>query len=104
MIKQANAVFLRLQKEYQLYENIQRACFCMLNTNVADQFKLSNIPSLIGWNASMSINNILDHLDGTYKKPDMMTLLQNDTLFQSAFNPTDAPKSLFYRIEKCQEM
>jgi hypothetical protein len=48
----------------------------------------------------MSIN----HLDGTYGKPDMMTLLQNDTLFQSAFNPTDAPKSLFYRIEKCQEM
>jgi hypothetical protein len=52
----------------------------------------------------MSINNILDHLDGTYKKTDMMTLLQNDTLFQSAFNPTDAPMSLFYRIEQCQEM
>jgi hypothetical protein len=102
-IKQLNAVFLRLQKEHQSYKNIWRACFRMLDTNVADQFKVSNIPFLIGWNASMSIIDILNQLEGTYGKPDTMTLLQNDTLFQSAFNPTDAPKSLFYRIEQCQE-
>ena len=76
----------------------------MLNANVADQFKVSNIPTLIGWNASMSISNILDQLDGTYEKPDTMNLIQNDTLFQSAFNPTDASKLLFYRIEQCQEI
>ncbi len=76
----------------------------MLDTNVADQFKVSIIPSLIGWNATMSIIDILDQLDGTYGKPDTMTLFQNDTLFRSAFNPTDAPKSLFYRIEQCQEI
>jgi hypothetical protein len=104
MIKQIIAVFLRLQKAHQSYENIRRACFRMLDTNVADQFKVSNIPSLIGWNASMSIIDILDQLDGTYGKPDTMTLLQNDTHFQSAFNPTDAPESLFYRIEQCQEI
>jgi hypothetical protein len=91
-IKQINTVFLRLQKEHQSYKNICRACFRMLNTNVADQFKVSNIPSLIGWNASMSIIDILDQLDETYGKPDTMTLLQNDTLFRSAFNPTDAPE------------
>ena len=51
----------------------------------------------------MSIINILDQLDGTYGKPDTMTLLQNDNLFRSAFNPTDAHESLFYRIEQCQE-
>ena len=99
MIKQADAMFLRLQKEHQSYENIRRACFQMLDANVPDQFKVSNVPSLIVWNASMSIINILDQL-----KPDMITLLQNDTLFRSAFNPTDAPKSLFYRIEQCQEI
>ena len=33
-----------------------------------------------------------------------MTLLQNYTLFRSAFNPRDTPKSLFYRIEQCQEI
>jgi hypothetical protein len=52
----------------------------------------------------MSIIDILDQLDGTYGKPDTMTLLQNDTLFRSACNPTDAPKSLFYRTKQCQEI
>jgi hypothetical protein len=103
-IKQIDAVFLRLQKKHQSYKKIRRACFRMLDTNVADKFKVSNIPSLIGWNATMSIINILDQLDGTYGKPDTMTLLQNNTLFQSAFNPTDAPESLFYRIKQCQEI
>jgi hypothetical protein len=52
----------------------------------------------------MSIIDILDQLDATYGKPDTITLLHNDTLFTSAFNPTDAPESLFYRIEQCQEI
>ena len=52
----------------------------------------------------MSIINILDQLDGTYGKLDTMTLLQNDTFFQSAFYPKNAHKLLFYRIEQCQEI
>ena len=62
-IKKNNAVFLCLKKDHQSYENIRRACFRMLDANAADQFKVSNIPSLIGWNASMSIIDILDQLD-----------------------------------------
>jgi hypothetical protein len=104
MIKQADNLFKRLQNEHQSYENIRRACFRMLDANAADQFKVSNIPSLIGWNASMSIIDILDQLDGTYGKPDTMTLLKNNTHFRSAFNPTDAPELLFYRIKQCQEI
>ena len=76
----------------------------MLDTNIADQFKVSNVPTLIGWNQSMSIINILDQLNGTYGKPDTITLLHNDTLFRSAFNPMDAPELLFYRIKQCQEI
>ena len=53
MIKHSDNLFLRLQKEHQSYNNIQRACFCMLNANIVDHFKVSNVPSLIGWNASM---------------------------------------------------
>ena len=53
LIKHTNNLFKRLQNEHQLYENIQRACFRMLDTNIADQFKVSNVPTLIGWNASM---------------------------------------------------
>ena len=76
----------------------------MLDENIADKFKVSNIPALIGWNASMSIINILLQLDGTYGKPDTMTLLQNDTHFRSLINQTEAPESLFYRIKQCQEI
>jgi len=75
----------------------------MLDKNIADQFKVSNVPSLIGWNASMSIIDIFNQLEGTYGTPDTMTLLQNDTLFRSAFNPTDAPESLFYRSRSAKK-
>jgi hypothetical protein len=51
-----------------------RACFCILNKNVSDQFKVSKVPTLIGWNASMTIQEILNQLNGTYGKPDTMTL------------------------------
>ena len=61
-------------------------------------------PTLTGWNANMSIMEMLDQLEMTYGKPDAMMLFANDTLFWSVFNPTDAPKSLFYRIEQCQEI
>jgi hypothetical protein len=76
----------------------------MLDANIADQFKVSNVPTLIGWNQSMLIIDILDQLESTYGKPDTITLLHNDTLFRSAFNPTDAPELMFYRIELCQEI
>jgi hypothetical protein len=71
---------------------------------VSDQFKVSNIPTLTGWNTSMSIMNMLDQLKTTYDKPNAMTLFANNTLFCSAFNPNDAPESLFHRIEQCQEI
>jgi hypothetical protein len=53
----------------------------MIDKNVANQFNVSNVPTLIGWNASMIIREILDQLNGTYRKPDMMMLLTNDTHF-----------------------
>ncbi len=52
----------------------------------------------------MTIQEILDQLNGTYGKHDTMTLLTNDTHFWSPFNPADAPESLFYRIEQYQEI
>ena len=103
-IKTADNLFKRLQNEHQSYENIRRACFRMLDSNIADQFKVSNVPTRIGWNQSMSIIDIIDQLNTTYGKPDTITLLHNDTLFRSAFNPEDAPELLFYRIEQCQEI
>jgi hypothetical protein len=80
-IKTADAMFTRAQNECGSYKNIMRACFRMLNENVLDQFKVSNVPTLIGWNASMTIQEILNQLDGTYGKPDRMMLLTNDMHF-----------------------
>ena len=88
----ANTIFTRAQNKWNLYRNIQRACFRMLDELVSDQFKVSNIPTLMGWIASMSIMNMLDQLETTYGKPNAMTLFANDTLFRSTFNPNDAPK------------
>ena len=77
MIKAGYNLLKRLMNEHQSYENIQRPCFCMLDTNIADRFKVSNVPTFIRWNQSMSIINILDQLDSTYGKPDTITLLHS---------------------------
>ncbi len=74
-------MFVQAQNKYGSYKNIMRACFRMLDENILDQFKVSNIPTLIFWNASMTIQEILDQLDGMYGKPDVMTLLTNNTHF-----------------------
>ena len=104
MIKMVNAIFTIAQNEWNSYRNIQRACFRMLDELVSNQFKVSNIPTLTGWNASMSIMNMLDQLETTHGKLGAMTLFANDTLFCSAFNPNDAPKALFHHIKQCQEI
>ncbi len=52
----------------------------------------------------MSINVILDQLQDSYGKPNMMTLFNNDTLFRSPMTPTNLPEMLYYRIKQCQEI
>ncbi len=76
----------------------------MLNDTIPNQFKVSNQPNLTGWNALMSIQDILTQLDSLYGKPMPMALHNNKNLFRSAMAPTDTPKMLFYRIKQCQEI
>jgi hypothetical protein len=76
----------------------------MFDTNIAIQFKVSNTPSLTGWNLTMSVNVILNQLQDSYGKPKMMMLFNNNTLFRSPMSPTDSPEMLFYRIKQCQEI
>ena len=104
MIKMADAIFAREQNEWNLSRNIQHACFRMLDELVSDQFKVSNSPTLMEWNTSMSIMDMLDQLETMYNKPNAMTLFANNTLFRSTFSPNDAPKALFHCIEQCQEI
>ncbi len=74
----------------------------MLDENMANQFKVLNVPALTGWNKSMSIREMLNQLEGIYGKPSTMTLFANNTLFRSLFNPIDAPEALFYRINNAR--
>jgi hypothetical protein len=47
-MKTIQATFNRDKNYYLSYKNITRACFCMLDANVSDQFKVSNNPTLMG--------------------------------------------------------
>jgi hypothetical protein len=81
-----NVTFLHNKNYFLLYKNIARACFRMFDANIAMQFKVSNTPTLMGWNSMISINEILNQLQ---------TLFHNDTLFHSQMAPTNYPVMLF---------
>jgi hypothetical protein len=104
VMKATQATFDRDKNYFLSYKNITRACFRMLDANVLAQFKVSNNPTLTGWNLTMSIIFILNQLQVSYGKPNMITLHTNDTLFRSPMPAGDLPEMLFYRIEPCQEI
>jgi hypothetical protein len=81
MIKMVDYAFERNKNYFLSYSNINRACFRMLDDSVPIQFQVSNIPNLTGWNASMSIQEILNQLETSYGKPTPMALHNNDLLF-----------------------
>ncbi len=76
----------------------------MLNSTIVDQFKVSNTPTMTGWNSSISVCLIIEQLETLYGKPNSMSLFHNKVLFQSPFLGTKAPEMLFYRIKPCQEI
>ena len=95
-VKMINTTFLPKKNYLLLYKNITKACFQMLDTNINARFKVSNTPTLTGWNLTMSIRDILTQLQDFYRKPTMATLFQNNTTFCNPMALTDSPKMLFY--------
>jgi hypothetical protein len=61
--------------------NIQRAVFKCLDDGIDDAFKVSNDPSLMGWNVSMEPREMFDQITATYGRPTPAALLQNDMFF-----------------------
>ncbi len=104
VIKMVDYAFEQNKNYFLSYMNINRACFRMLDDSVPIQFKVSNVPTLTGWNTSMSIQEILTQLKTAYGKPTPMARHNNNLLFRSPMATNDAPKLLFYRIEQCQEI
>ncbi len=104
IMKMVDYAFKQNKNYFLSYMNTNRACFRMLDDSVPIQFKVSNIPTLTGWNTSMSIQEILTQLKTAYGKPIPMALHNNDLLFRSPMATNDAPEMLFYRIKQCQEI
>jgi hypothetical protein len=73
-IKMIDATFVREKNYFFSYKIIERACFRMFDANIGAQYKVSNDPTLTGWNSTMSILDILTQLQDSYGKPTMMTL------------------------------
>ena len=96
--------FKRGKNYWKSYMNIRRAVFNCLDDGIDDAFKVSNDPTLTGWNASMEPRDMFDQITATYGRPTPAALLQNDTLFRSVYSPQDAPEVLFRRIEDCREV
>jgi hypothetical protein len=104
MMKMVGYAFERNKNYFLSCSNINRACFRMLDDSDPIQFKVSNKANLTGWNASMSIQEIMTQLETSYGKPTLMALHNNNLLFRSPMTITDAPEMLFYRIKQCQEI
>ncbi len=80
-IKMIDTAFTRDKNYFLSLRNINQACFKMLDDSISNQFKVLNTPNLTGWNSTVMILVILEQLETSYGKPDMMTLFGNNTLF-----------------------
>ncbi len=101
-IKIAKHFFKKDKTYFTLFKNVYRVCYNMLNDNIANKFKMSPDPRFIGWNSTMSIQDILNQLKLANGCPTGHKLLQNDALFCLPFHNTEAPKRLFGCIKQFQ--
>jgi hypothetical protein len=101
MIKMAGHIWENARNYFLSYVYISHACFCMFDKLVSDHFKVSNIPNLLGWNPTMSIQLILAQLELSYGKPMPSILWNNNKLFTLDFSPNKTPEMLFHRIKQC---
>ncbi len=83
------AVFTRQKTYYDTACNVYQVVYNMLDAHVNDAFKVAppTNPPTIGWNASMSLNEIFNQLMKTYGclTPDSMR--QNKMTFLAPYNP-----------------
>ncbi len=62
-MKMIDNAFICNSNYFKSLKNIHRACFCMLDKLVPNQFKVSNTPILTRWNSTMLIHEILTQLE-----------------------------------------
>jgi hypothetical protein len=93
-----NQKFDRDQNYYILSIKI----YCVYDTlhgHIGNAFKVAppTLPPFIGWNSTMTFNNIFDQITVTYGKLTPNAMHQNNLNFLAPHNPQDPPKLLFKR-------
>ena len=85
------------QKHYFLsLQNIKRACFTVFDVSINNAFKVSTDPTIRGWHAGMSVQDILDQLSSIYGQPTPAAMEINDAAFRGVYLAADAPAVLFW--------
>jgi hypothetical protein len=84
-----NLKFSMDKNYFKTWKNIYQACYDMLDAHVNDAFKVAppTTAPTTGWNATISLRNIFDHLATTYEKPTPDTMHPNNLRFFAAYNP-----------------
>jgi hypothetical protein len=98
-----NTCFSREKHYYLSMRNIERACFTPLNASVNDAFKVSNDPTIQGWQAGMHVIDILHQLSTIYGQQTPAAHKMNDAVFRSPYLAANAPEVLFCCIKECAE-
>jgi hypothetical protein len=82
-VKAIDAQFKLDKNIYKTYINIQRDVYKILTDNLRLEYQSSNTPRLMGWNQSMSIQEIFAQLVSSFGKLDAQAVLSNDTLYDT---------------------
>jgi hypothetical protein len=100
----SNTAFACQKHYFHSMQNIEHACFTVLDASINDAFKVANNPNITGWQAGISVQEILDQLSNIYGQPTPAAMELNDVAFRNQYSSVDAPKVLFRRIENCAEI
>ena len=103
-MKMKDNLFKSRKNMFTTYMNIKRAVYTIITKVIPEKFRISNNPSMSGWNQTMSINEILDQLDITYGQPGAAELLTNQAAWHAPHSNQEEPEALFLRLEQCQQV
>ncbi len=76
----------------------------MLDARVNDAFKVSYDPTIQGWHAGMTAQEILDQLSTIYGQATPAAIELNDVTFCGQYSAANAPKVLFWCIKNCTKI
>jgi hypothetical protein len=81
-----NGKFSMVKNYFKTWKNIYQACYDTLDAHVNNAFKVAppTTPPTTGWNATMSLCDIFNHLTTTYGNPTPDTMCQNSLTFLAA--------------------